>query len=112
MIPQNPTPGKPEWPPPPPVRDVLRRARRRLRQGQCGDPNLDDPGSCVGLFPRRDMSTLGICGWWPLPLRARSWLASPPGRTSRVRRRVAPVVREILADELPEVIDYLTRRGR
>jgi hypothetical protein len=49
-------------------------------------------------------------GCWPLPARALAWLAKPPAERARCRkrreRRIAAVVRDLLAADLPEAIAY------
>ncbi|HKI32953.1 MAG TPA: hypothetical protein VKA46_13960 [Gemmataceae bacterium] len=112
-----PAPAHPEppWPPPAYVRRILRRARRRLHAMRRQDrPSLADPRSYVGLFPGRDLTALAKCGCWPLPARALAWLVeSPADRVRRCRRRnrrIAAVVRDLLAAELPEAVAMLLRR--
>src|SRR5215470_12668714 len=105
----------PPWPPAPPVRRVLAAARRRYFGDRLVDrPSLQDPRSYVGLFPLRDLTILAKCGYWPLPPRALAWLGESPAdrarRRKRQERRIAAVVRELLAAELPEAIAYLAGR--
>jgi hypothetical protein len=98
------------------VRTVLAAARRRYhRERRVCRPSLDDPRSYVGLFTLSDLTTLARCRCWPLPPPALAWLAEPPRARGRRRRRcaerVAAVVRDVLAAELPEAVAYLGRRN-
>jgi hypothetical protein len=113
-----PAPGSrlPLWPPARPIRRVLAAARKRyLRERPEGRPALADTGDCCGLFTRSDLLTLARFGYWPLPPQALAWLAeSPWARACRRRRwadRIAAVVREVLAAELPAAVAYLARQN-
>jgi hypothetical protein len=89
----------------------LRAARRRYNPAPYARPALDDATSYVGLFTLSDLSTLARVGYWPLPPRALEWIAERPRtrkrRRRRLERRVADVVRAVLAEELPEALDVI-----
>jgi hypothetical protein len=64
-------------PKPRPVRNVLYRARVRYRAAQSVyRPNLDQPASCCGLFPIRDLVFLAKVCRWPLNQQDISYLRS------------------------------------
>jgi hypothetical protein len=97
---------------PPSVRPVLRAARRRYRAYRVPQrPALADPVACAVLFPLRDLRTLALAGWWPLPPQALAWLRERPGdRPRRRRRRLAALVRRVLAADLPDALNVLLGR--
>jgi hypothetical protein len=107
----------PAWPPPPAVREVLRRARPRYHAGRTVDrPSFANPTSYVGLFQAPELLTLARCGYWPLPPPALAWLAERPAKRRRRRRRwedrVADVVRDVLAEDLAEAVAFVLERMR
>jgi hypothetical protein len=105
-----------KWPPPMSLRPALRAARRRYHKARPEDrPALDYPPSCIGLFPLRDLLTLARPGCWPLPPRARHYIAeAPPKRTRRRRRRdqrMSEIARDVMTADLAAAVAVLTRRA-
>jgi hypothetical protein len=87
----------------------LAAARRRYHRLPISDrPALSDPRSYCGLFDLGDLVALAKASCWPLPPEALRYLAEPPRararRGRRLDRRIAAVVRDVLAAELPEAI--------
>lgn len=112
-----PTPPVSPWPPPRPARPALANARRRYHaERPVWRPSLGDPRSYCGLFTAGELVALAKASYWPLPERALAWLAEPPRdrarRWRRRERRVAAVVREVLAAELPAAVEFLLGRRR
>jgi hypothetical protein len=93
-----------------PLRRILRRVRRRLH----ALPFLERPADLHALLTAAEAQALARSGAYPLPPAALAWLTESPAARSRRRerwaRRIAAVVRSVLADELPEAIDYLLGR--
>ncbi len=103
------------WPPPPPVLRVLAAARLRYhRTPQTSRPSLSQPHNAITLFPRGDQEILMRSNYWPLSERAIRFLGRTPAERRRSRgrfeRRVAEVVREVLAADLPAAVAFLLRR--
>jgi hypothetical protein len=91
------------------VRRILRRARRRLH----ALPPLERPADLHDIFTAAEAQALAREGAYPLPARALVRIAEPPAaracRRRRQDRRIAAVVRDLLADELPEAVALLLR---
>jgi hypothetical protein len=85
---------------------ILKAARRRYGTPRYGRPPLNNPTCCNGLFDVGEMDELARSGYWPLPPSAIDYIAGRPTR----RQQIAAVVRDVLAAELPEVLDYLEGR--
>jgi hypothetical protein len=95
----------------------LRRAGRRYhRLPVPSRPTLADPGSYCTLFTLLELFALARARYWPLPGPALAWLREPPAARARRRRReagrIAGVVREVLAAELPEALPALLNQMR
>jgi hypothetical protein len=106
-IPSDPIPGNS------PIACCLRMARERYHATHPWErPSLANGSSCCGLFEPAAMVALARAGCWPLPPRARRYIAEAPHERARRRRRrarqIACVVRDILAEDLPEALDVLT----
>jgi hypothetical protein len=115
----GPFPSRPDrpWPPPLVLQRVLAAARRRYHHEPLVQrPSLHDPQNCVGLFALPDLLTLAKCGYWPLSAQALAWLTRSPSERARRRRRldrrIAAVVREIMAADLPAALDVIKELQR
>ncbi|MBX7106185.1 MAG: hypothetical protein K1X57_19045 [Gemmataceae bacterium] len=83
------------------VRDILRKARRRYRElpVTCR-PALDKPTSALVLFLRRELTTLALYRYWPLPVRVqRRFIAKPMlGRVIRGIRVDLNAIADLVTD--------------
>ena len=107
----------PSWSPPVHVRPVLCHARRRYQQlSPAQRPALHGPQSYLGLFEMTDLITLAQHGYWPLPQEALAWLAEPRAdrahRWRRTVRRMEKIIRNLIADELPEAVAAVTEGAK
>jgi hypothetical protein len=107
----------PLWPPPNPIKRLLHRAYRRYWEKPPEErPSLADPTSYMCLFDRYVRIERAKAGYAELPPEALQWLAISPEerarRKRRQRRAIARVARKMMADVLPDAVQYLSRRKK
>lgn len=105
------------WPPPRHIRRILSAARTRYRKLKFYErPALNHVGCYLSLFTEEEARVLREWGYLLLPPQAQRFMRIPQyvtdARRRRFEQRVAAVVRDLLAKELPEAVEYILRRRR